>query len=222
MSTVVVTKPYPFLNQVNFNLCRNQQDPADIITFLGQRNYVPAFLRWELVRKIPEPTAFEGFFVGENKTAEEIALAIAEIGRDQLNSLKHHHNFEACCRMRKYLLEFVSGEVFRNEALIELNAIFGSILAQLRPKLRTNRLAQKFRDDTDRLACTASFKILHNASEVTGQIYTVETRRSLKPPDLSTDPMTFLPKDELREAYRLMKGSGLVGHPLSRWYLNTL
>jgi hypothetical protein len=187
----------------------------------SSRKYERAYLAWEAVRKVRNPffvdgTGFEGYFVGQCLSPEEIAEQLIKIGRHMLMSNYRLYKFNPLFRSR--LLKTLFAEKTDPPAMEVLAAQFGAALGRLRCNLLTNIHTRYFQAET--YQNTSSLPIIR----YTQGDFSIEQEYALPCAGLHTTPhwnlsleASLKPCDA--DACLVIKSIGKFGHPLIREYL---
>ena len=186
------------------------------------RQYEPAYLAWETVRKVRNPffvdgTGFEGYYVGQYRSPEALVEQLLQIGRYMLSSNLRLYRFNSLFRSR--LMKTLRAEMSDPQAIEVWAAQFGAALGKLRCNLLTNAKARIFQ--------TGTYKSTYSLPSMCydpGK-YTIEQQYALPSPRWDTPPRANLRLDALSkpsdaEACLVVKSIGKFGHPLVRAYLD--
>lgn len=189
---------------------------------LVKRNYslFHAYARWEHVRyaspfvRNAKGTGFGGYFVGVTKYGAEVVNDLVALGQNALDSITRLHPRQPGRRRR--LLKVLRGEEYSEEALLELNDIFGGLLARLRVQLLDNYAGQLYRQETEELVRGSVVKLSWEGEGILREKVVLPQRRLSQ-----GDMISLATEEDLRQARKtdagfLMSKIGLVGNPLFR------
>ncbi len=199
--------------------CRN----GDMYRFVqNSRQYEPSYLAWETVRKVRNPffvdgTGFEGYYVGQYGSPEEIVEHLLQIGRYMLTSNCRLYRFNPLFRSR--LMKTLCAEMSDPQAIEVWSAQFGAALGRLRCNLLTNARARYFQSGTYKSTYSLPTMRYEESDHIIEQQYTVPCPE-LGTPRCVTVRLESLSKPSDAEACRVVKSIGKFGHPLVREYLN--
>jgi hypothetical protein len=151
---------------------------------LVEKNYslYRAHTRWECVRLAPpfvekgEGTGFGGYYVGVTRDGAEVVNDLVVLGQDCLDSITRLHPRQPGRRRR--LLKVLRGEEYNEEALLELNDIFGSLLARLRVQLLDNYAGQLYRQETEELVRGSVVKLSWGGEDTLREQVVLPQRRN--------------------------------------------
>ena len=186
------------------------------------RQYESSYLAWETVRKVRNPffvdgTGFEGYYVGQGWSPEEIVEQVLQIGRYMLSSNLRLYRFNPQFRSR--LMKTLRAEMSDPQAIEVWAAQFGAALGKLRCNLLTNAKARIFQ--------TGTYKSTYSLPSMCYEPgkYSIEQQYALPSPRWDTPPRANLRLDALSkpsdaEACLVVKSIGKFGHPLVRAYLD--
>lgn len=104
------------------------------------------------------PTGFEPYFLGLDRTPQQIVAQIAEIGAQQLDYLAWRH-IDDSYYVSRLLSVLAHGQISEHEPqrsrdrqmLVELDAVLGSLARGLGYRAQINPEARHYREDTHRL-----------------------------------------------------------------------
>jgi len=107
------------------------------------------YLAWQSVRHIngeqtSRLTGFEPYFIGQGLNAEQIALKIAQIGKEALDSIRTRHKEEPS--FMKGMYRALLGQEANLTACQEMDVRLGTITAKLRGAM--NQEARQFQSET--------------------------------------------------------------------------
>ena len=164
----------------------------------------PAYERWQRVRHPYGLTGFEGYFVGSNMSAQQIAQAIAEIGKTVISHFPRER--------RKVFWDTLTGEKPNLGAMLVCSQEFGAILGRLRAQASINNQAREFHDDLV-ARCTLPIEYQVESSGITQKIVLPQINRS--PSEIET-PVLAKEAYDPSHPYGLMSLIGRLGHPTVR------
>lgn len=184
--------------------------------------YERAYLAWEAVRKVRNPffidgTGFEGYYVGQGLSAEEVIERLLSIGRHILESnyRLYRYNFSFRARLAKTLFT----EANDPQAMDVLAAQFGAALGKLRCNLLTNERTQHFQTETYLTTAGAPAIWYTQRDHLIIQNYTLQWQNRPTDPQWNLSLETLVkPRDA--DAFHAVKSIGKFGHPLVRSYLD--
>lgn len=186
------------------------------------RRYDRAYLAWEAVRKVRNPffidgTGFEGYYVGQQLTPEEIVTDLLDIGWYiiESNYRLYRLNFNFRARLEKALFT----EANDPQAMEVLAAQFGATLGKLRCNLLTNERTRHFQTETY-LKTGAMPSIRYSKRDhLVRQNYTLPCQERQSAPQWNLSLETLVkPRDA--DAFMAVKSIGKLGHPLVRGYID--
>ncbi len=167
----------------------------------------PAYDRWQRVRHPYGLTGFEGYFVGSDMTAQQIAQAIAEIGKTVMSHLPRE--------IRKVYCDSLTGEKPNLSAIMLFSQEFGAVLGRLRAQAGMNNRARNFHDDLV-ARCTMPIEYELDASGIIQRL--VLPQISSRPNEIET-PSLGKEAFDPSHPYGVMSLIGRVGHPTVRTLL---
>jgi hypothetical protein len=184
------------------------------------RQYERPYLAWETVRKVRNPfftegTGFEGYYIGQNYSSEELLDCLLQIGHHMLrsNGRLYRFNFRFQSRLMKTLL----GDRSDPEAITVWSDQFGAALGRLRCHLLTCAVASHFNTETYRH--TSSLPSIR----YTPNHHTITQEYRIAPTGRGTMPKSTLNLESLKpsdfDAGQVVWSIGKFGHPLVREYL---
>jgi hypothetical protein len=189
----------------------------------SSRRYERSYLAWEAVRKVRNPfftdgTGFEGYYVGQCLSAEEIAEQLLAIGRYMLISNYRLYRFNHLFRAR--LMKTLFAAANDPQAIEVWAAQFGAALGRLRCSLLTNIQTRSFQTQT--YDSTRSLPAMCYAQEAHAiqQKYVLPCRGSGLAPYWNMNLQAFMKPGDA-DAYFVVQTVGKFGHPLVRAYLDS-
>ena len=187
------------------------------------RWYERAFLAWETVRRVRNPffsegAGFEGYYIGECRSADEMTGRLLQLGRDMLASNDRLYRFDY--RFKSRLMKALDSESVDVKALESWSALLGATLGRLRRMAGALPEAGAFQAETYRMTNSVP-PIRYALSEQTvRQTYTLPFPAQRNGRKIAIDPNTLNPAD--RDAALVVWSVGRLGHPLVRQYLAEL
>lgn len=175
------------------------------------------YLAWESVRLVRNPffengTGFEGYWVGQANSAEEVLDALLRVGRDALDSQTRLYRYQQSFRRR--LLNALHGEKVDFDVLAEWAITLGAILGRLRCNIHRNPQADTFRRETYRQVEGLPLIEYHEVGDDLQQVYEIRDSEHPERPRLYVDPNHLRTTDQ--EAWQVAAALGKFGHPLVR------
>ena len=193
--------------------------PNFCITVIEEsKRFNRGYQAWQTLRYSTKErkTGFEGYFVGQNLNPDEIAMKIAEMGKWQLQRLGTDPSF------KREVLGVLAGRNVINPAVwLELDSMFAALLAISKAEMITHPPAQNFRANTyfqvDRVNPGITYTT--EGPKITRQIYTIPIipliEELLPPQSVFTEREVNDPGHQ----FGIMSSLGMMGHPLSRRFL---
>jgi hypothetical protein len=184
------------------------------------RRYERAYLAWETVRQVRNPffnigTGFEGYFVGNCQSPEEMLAQLLEIGHGMLTSncrlYRHQYTFKS------KLMKTLRGELDDPRAMDIWSTLLGAALGRLRCNVLYNYKTYLFQNETywavNRLPFIKYAQCAHHIE----QEYVLARFRSscVSKSDLCLNMLK--PSD--CDAGFVVSRIGCFGHPLVRAYM---
>jgi len=183
-------------------------------------SFFDAYIRWELVRraspfvKDAKGTGFGGYWVGVTKDGAEVVNDLVALGQDVLDSITRLHPRQPA--RRRKLLKVLRGEEYSEEALLELNDIFGSLLARLRVQLLGNHAGQLYRQETEELVRGSIVKLSWEGEDALREQVILPQRRSKHGDGILPVGKEVMKEMTETDAGFLMWRIGMMGDPLFR------
>lgn len=203
-------------------LTKDGRATNDQLDDLVKRNYslFNAYARWEHVRyaspfvKNAKGTGFGGYFVGVTKDGTKVVNDLVDLGQNALDSITRLHPRQPGRRRR--LLKVLRGEEYNEEALLELNNIFGFLLAKLRVQLLGNYAGQLYRQETEELVRGSVVKLSWGGEDTLREQVVLPQRKN------QGDRILLVAGGDLEQARNTDAGvfiseiGSVVGNPLFR------
>ncbi len=189
------------------------------LTHLAQTShrFERQYLAWETVRKTRNPffvegTGFEGYFVGQNKSPEEVIELLLEIGHESLISNARIYHCDP--HFKSVLMKTLTGEIDDDAAINVWATELGAMLGRLREHIYTNQAANQFQTETYR--AVGNLPAIHYVPHEWGitQEFVLPVYAAGQYARLAWGPETVRPEDH--DAALVVWMIGRFGHPLLR------
>jgi hypothetical protein len=185
------------------------------------RRFDRPYLAWESVRLVRNPyfvkgTGFEGYWVGQSRSAEEVLDELLQIGQFTLDSHLRLYRYQP--RFRHRLTQALYEEEVDRKSLQEWSNTLGALLARLRCNVYRSTPADLFRRETYRQVEGLPPIRYRKLSGDFHQIYEIRDADSPTAARLQVDPQQLPPHH--RDAWAVAEAIGKFGHPLVRSVLH--
>ena len=183
----------------------------------ASRRYERQYLAWETVRKVRNPffvegTGFEGYFVGQNVTPDQVIEALLQIGRDALVS--NERMYRANPRFHSVLMKTLVGDLDDDVAINVWATGLGAILGRLRRFVYSSQVANQFQTETYRSVSNLPPIEYHPNGPGIRQQYDLPVYPAGRYPRVAWSLETVKPEDY--DAALVVWSIGRFGHPLVR------
>ncbi len=186
----------------------------------SSRWYERPFLAWETVRRVRNPfysmgTGFEGYYIGQCGSSDEMTERLLQLGRDMIASNDLLYNFDYNFKSR--LMKALAEEALDLKALNAWSQVLGATLGRLRRMAASSPAASTFQQETYRMTNSVPPIRYTLHDHTVSQTYTLPFPGQHNARASALDPATVYPAD--REAAFVITTVGRLGHPLVRQYL---
>jgi hypothetical protein len=184
------------------------------------RWYERAFLAWETVRRVRNPffsegTGFEGYYIGQCHSADEMTARLLELGHAMIASNDRLYPYDYAFKTR--LMNALSSESVDVPALKVWAELLGAMLGRLRRIAGQTPAAGVFQTETYRMTNSVPPIRYSLTRQNVQQTYTLPFPPQANGRKLAIDFSTLAPTD--RDAAMVVWSVGRLGHPLVRQYL---